>query len=126
MSYDNGEERCIACKLCEAVCPASAITIESSEREDGSRRTTQYDIDLFKCIFCGFCEEACPVDAIVETQDFEYAFESRDGSLLAGKIPKNKHKIVVAWIEIHKEDLIADWNLAIKGSKVFKIKGLDQ
>jgi NADH-quinone oxidoreductase subunit I len=82
MSYDNGEERCIACKLCEAVCPASAITIESSEREDGSRRTTQYDIDLFKCIFCGFCEEACPVDAIVETQDFEYAFESRDGSVI--------------------------------------------
>ncbi len=80
--YPNGEERCIACKLCEAVCPANAITIESAMREDGTRRTTQYDIDLFKCIFCGFCEEACPVDAIVETQIFDYAFESRDGSIM--------------------------------------------
>ena len=83
--YPNGEERCIACKLCEAVCPANAITIESEMREDGSRRTSQYDIDLFKCIFCGFCEEACPVDAIVETQIFDYAFESRDGSVLTKK-----------------------------------------
>ncbi|WP_428086013.1 NADH-quinone oxidoreductase subunit NuoI [Candidatus Thioglobus sp.] len=80
--YPNGEERCIACKLCEAVCPANAITIESEMRDDGTRRTTQYDIDLFKCIFCGFCEEACPVDAIVETQIFEYAFESRQGSIM--------------------------------------------
>jgi NADH-quinone oxidoreductase subunit I len=81
--YPNGEERCIACKLCEAVCPANAITIESEMREDGSRRTTQYDIDLFKCIFCGFCEEACPVDAIVETQIFDYAFVgSREGSII--------------------------------------------
>ncbi len=70
--YPNGEERCIACKLCEAVCPALAITIESAQREDGSRRTTRYDIDLQKCIFCGFCEEACPVDAIVETHVLEY------------------------------------------------------
>ena len=75
--YPNGEERCIACKLSEAVCPAMAITIESAEREDGSRRTTRYDIDLNKCIFCGFCEEACPVDAIVETRVFEYHGESQ-------------------------------------------------
>ncbi len=75
--YPNGEERCIACKLCEAVCPAMAIHIESDQRADGSRRTTRYDIDLTKCIFCGFCEEACPVDAIVETRIFEYHGEKR-------------------------------------------------
>ena len=75
--YPNGEERCIACKLCEAVCPALAITIDSEVREDGSRRTSRYDIDLTKCIFCGFCEEACPVDAIVETRVFEYHGEDK-------------------------------------------------
>jgi NADH-quinone oxidoreductase subunit I len=76
--YPNGEERCIACKLCEAVCPALAITIEAEPREDGSRRTTRYDIDMTKCIYCGFCQEACPVDAIVEGPNFEFATESRE------------------------------------------------
>jgi len=82
--YPNGEERCIACKLCEAVCPALAITIESEQREDGTRRTTKYEIDLTKCIFCGFCEESCPVDSIVETRHFEYHGEKR-GDLLMTK-----------------------------------------
>ena len=80
--YPNGEERCIACKLCEAVCPALAITIEAEERADGTRRTTRYDIDLFKCIYCGFCEESCPVDSIVETRVFEYAFENRGENIM--------------------------------------------
>ena len=76
--YPNGEERCIACKLCEAVCPAQAITIESEERSDGSRKTTRYDIDMLKCSYCGLCEESCPVDAIVQGPNFEFATETRE------------------------------------------------
>lgn len=86
--YPNGEERCIACKLCEAVCPAMCISIESEERPDGTRRTTRYDIDLFKCIYCGFCEEACPTDAIVMTRIFEFHMEARNQAII------NKEKLL--------------------------------
>ena len=86
--YPSGEERCISCKLCEAICPAQAITIESEPRQDGSRKTTKYDIDMTKCIYCGFCAEACPVDAIVETQNQEFSVETREELLY------NKEKLL--------------------------------
>ena len=95
--YPNGEERCIACKLCEAVCPALAITIDSEERDDGTRRTTRYDIDLTKCIFCGFCEEACPVDAIVETREFEYHGEEK------GDLYMTKDKLLAVGDRMEKQ-----------------------
>jgi NADH-quinone oxidoreductase subunit I len=103
--YPNGEERCIACKLCEAVCPALAITIEAEPREDGSRRTTRYDIDMTKCIYCGLCQEACPVDAIVEGPNFEFATETRE------ELYYNKEKLLAngdRWEAQLQANILAD------------------
>ena len=99
--YPSGEERCIACKLCEAVCPALAITIDSEQRADGTRRTTRYDIDLFKCIYCGFCEEACPVDAIVETRVFECHMEKKGQNIMT------KEKLLAVGAK-HEAQIAAD------------------
>lgn len=105
--YPNGEERCIACKLCESVCPAMCISIDAEERKDGTRRTTRYDIDLFKCIYCGFCEEACPTDAIVMTRFFEFHMEQRDEAVI-------DKQGLLAMGDRHETQIAADRALAAK------------